>query len=89
MISLYVPPRILRGRLLRWGNSFGIRVTKAEADALSLKPGQNVELLVRSPADRIDLSSLPYFKDEPDVSDRHDELVAQASRRDLEKPRRR
>jgi antitoxin component of MazEF toxin-antitoxin module len=62
------------GRLLRWGNSFGIRLSKADVERLHLAPGQPVRILVEEDLPALDPRDLPRFDLGGDAADRHDEL---------------
>jgi antitoxin component of MazEF toxin-antitoxin module len=64
------------GRVLRWGNSYGIRVRKSDMERAGLKEGTDV-VAEMEVSDRVDLSHVRTFKgDRPDVSERHDEFYA-------------
>lgn len=63
------------GKLLRWGNSYGVRLSKADVERLGLKEGQEVAFEVAaSPNEKIDLSDMPSFHLGGDLSVRHDEV---------------
>ncbi len=75
---------IIEGKVLRWGNSYGIRIAKKELQAAGLKPGMKIRLRLEGPAGEIDVDSLfAFFSDEPDVSERHDEILGEARWREL------
>lgn len=62
-------------KILRWGNSFGIRLSKQEAQREGLAPGQEVDVEIRPrPVRKIDLSHLRKFDLGGDLSVRHDEF---------------
>lgn len=64
----------MRAKVLEWGNSYGIRITKADAERLGLEPGDEVLLEVTAkPGDEIDVSGLPSFK-LGGLADEHDEV---------------
>lgn len=67
-----------RRKLLAWGNGFGIRVTKADAERLGLHAGQEIDVHIAPASDEVDLSHLAFFDDGPDVSVRHDEELRRA-----------
>lgn len=49
-------------KILKWGNSYGVRITKADAERLGLEPGDEVLLEIKAkPGDEIDVSDLPSF----------------------------
>lgn len=63
------------GRLLRWGNSFGIRISKRDVEKLRLKEGQEVKIDIEAPkAGRIDLSWLTKYEGMADLAEHHDEV---------------
>lgn len=50
----------MRAKVLRWGNSYGIRIKKADAERLGLREGDEVVLDVKArPGQRVDVSKLP------------------------------
>lgn len=62
-------------KVLRWGNSFGLRISKAEAERMGLVEGQEVVVEVKvKPGQRIDLSHLHAFDLGGDLSVHHDEV---------------
>lgn len=77
MIELFMPSRMIRGRILKWGNSFGIRLSKKELAASGARPGQDVSVTFDTKPRRIDLSHWPTFDSgRSDVSKKHDEYFA-------------
>lgn len=62
-------------KVLRWGNSLGIRISKADAEREGLLPGQEVEVQVRPRVKKaaFDWSKAPSF-DLGGLADRHDEV---------------
>lgn len=76
----------------RWGNSLAIRIPAEEAEALGLKEGDKVKArLQKVPRGKVDLSGVPMWKDpegRTDISEKHDELVAEAIEANLERKRR-
>lgn len=55
---------VVHAKVLPWGGSVGIRISRAEADRLGLKPGQEIEFKVISPGDQgVDLSRIRTFRD--------------------------
>lgn len=62
-------------KLLRWGNSYGIRVSKADVEREGLREGQEFRILIRAkPGQKVDVSRLPAFDLGGDLSERHDEV---------------
>lgn len=62
------------GRLLRWGNSFGIRLSKADVERLHLVPGHDVRILVEEDLPPLDPLDVRKYDLGGDAADRHDEL---------------
>lgn len=59
---MYIPMVLtLRRRLSRWGNSYGIRVTKAEVARLGVQAGDEVELELFEPRTESELDRLALF----------------------------
>lgn len=74
---------VVEGRLLEWGNSYGIRIRAADVDELGLQPGQEVSVRLSPETDRVDVSDVPTFQGgRPDVSMRHDEILGEALHED-------
>lgn len=67
------------GRLERWGNDYGVRITQADFDRLGAKTRTELRLRVVGIAPRIDLSRLRTFESgTSDTSRRHDRVFADA-----------
>ena len=80
---------IVKGRILRWGNSYGIRLPKAELKKAGLSPGSEAVVRMAKKRTRVDLSDLPAFKGgKPDDSLQHDELLGRARLRALREKKR-
>lgn len=70
---------VVRGRILKWGNSYGIRLRRAEFKRAGLSPGSEAVVRLVKKSERVDLSGLPTFKGgQLDDALRHDELLARA-----------
>lgn len=85
-LALYMTSKevVLRGRILKWGNSYGIRLRRAELKRAGLSPGSDAVVRLAKKSERVDLSDLPTFKGgQPDDALRHDELLAAARLRSL------
>lgn len=77
---------IVQGRVLAWGNSYGIRIRKQDLERAGLKPGEQAVVRIEAKRDRIDVSQAPFFRGgRSDVSKRHDEYLGQARSRRLQK----
>lgn len=72
-----------RKRVLRWGNGYGIRLTKADMERLGIHEKQEVDVTLEPAAGRIDLSDFPFLRLGGDARARHDELAAEAAHADL------
>lgn len=63
----------LQGKILRWGNSLGIRLSREAAARLDLRPGDEVVVTVRSrPRKKVELPSWPSWA-LGGLAKRHDE----------------
>lgn len=63
------------GKVLKWGNSYGIRLSKEDVEGLGLREGQEVVVEVKTdPDERVDLSNLQTFSMGGDLSRKHDEV---------------
>lgn len=54
-------PIHVRRALTKWGNGWGLRLTKKEVEALGLKPGQPVEADLSTKAIRNPVEDLPSW----------------------------
>lgn len=52
----------LRRRLLKWGNGYGVRITKKEAMRLGLKPGSELDLEIRPITVKEEVDALPAYR---------------------------
>jgi hypothetical protein len=77
-----MPETILKGRLLRWGNSLGIRISKRDARRLKLRPGSDVIVRIEGEPSEIDLSVLPTLRGRGTEGRDHDKLLGQARRKE-------
>lgn len=72
-----------RRKILRWGNGYGIRLTKAEAERLGATQRTEVDVEVRPTHRGIDISSLTFLDLGGDLRRRHDDLAGPAADADL------
>lgn len=80
---LYIMYNAMIAKVLKWGNSYGIRISKKDAEDRGLKEGDEVVVEVRArEGQTIDLSDLPSFHFGGDLAERHDEAWADAVARD-------
>lgn len=64
----------MHAKILEWGNSYGIRLSKADAREMGLSPGDEVVVEVKTkPDEKIDVSGLPSFN-LGGLADEHDEV---------------
>lgn len=79
----------ITGRILDWGNSYGIRLKKADLERAGLKPGQEAAVRIEGNAAKIDLSHIrTYRSGRSDISERHDEYLGEAYWADYRKKQR-
>jgi len=62
-------------RVVAWGNSYGIRLTKAELASLGIVPGSEVEVKIKPTRKNIDWSKVATLDLGGDASIRHDEIL--------------
>lgn len=69
---------VVEGKVLAWGNSYGIRLKKADLDAAGIAPGSEVVIHIEKKPAKIDLSWVRTIKGgASDVSERHDEYLGE------------
>lgn len=74
---------IVKGKLLRWGNSVGVRIAKRDARRLKLREGSDVTVRIEATAGRIDLSVLPIVHGSGTEGAKHDEILGKARQKGL------
>jgi hypothetical protein len=62
-------------RVLRWGNSFGIRLTRKDLDRLGIQEDDEVDLSIEPCRPQVDWDKLPTLSLGGDASARHDEII--------------
>lgn len=66
-------------KVLRWGNSYGIRLSKEDAEREGLREGQEIVIEIKArEGGKIDLLDLPSFNLGGETPERHDEYIAEA-----------
>ncbi len=55
-------PVHLRRRLLKWGNGYGVRITKTEATRLGLRPGSELDMEIRPITAKEEVDALPTYR---------------------------
>ncbi len=68
-----------RRKILRWGNGYGIRLTKAEAERLGATEKTVVDVEIEAEPPRFDPTRFRFVPMGPDASRRHTELAAEAA----------
>jgi antitoxin component of MazEF toxin-antitoxin module len=62
-------------KVLRWGNSFGIRISADDARRHGLREGQEIVVELKAKAgQKVDLSHLETFEGPGNLSTTHDEV---------------
>ena len=63
------------GRVLKWGNSYGIRLSKADVERLGVRAGADVSVQMRPlEGKKVDISHIRFFHGDADLSERHDDF---------------
>lgn len=84
---LSVSEVVIEGKLLRWGNSYGVRIRKDDVEASGLQPGEQVVVRIEAEGEEIPLSGLPTFEGgRSDTARRHDALLGEARSGDRAEP---
>jgi hypothetical protein len=78
-----VAESIVRGRLLRWGNSVGVRISMRDARRLNLQVGADVTVRISSEPGKVDLSALPTFRGGGDAGEEHDRILGEGRKKEL------
>lgn len=78
----------VRAKLLEWGNSFGLRLSRQDVERLHLRLDTEVEVKVDVEPNKIRVEDLHSFDLGGDAADRHDEYFANSAEEDLRKRRR-
>ena len=77
-----MPRVMLRAKLLKWGNSYGVRISKSDVDRLGVRVGDELDVEVLPKRTRVDLSFLRTFRDGGAGAD-HDRILDDAAEEDL------
>jgi len=78
-----MPEAVVKGRLLRWGNSVGVRISKRDARWLRLREGADVIVRIESEPGEVDLSGLPTVHGRGNEGRTHDEILGKARKKEL------
>jgi len=74
---------LVEGRILEWGNSYGIRLKKADLERAGLAPGEDAVVRVARRQGKVDLKGVHTFRDDPDTAEHHDEHLARGRAADM------
>lgn len=74
---------VVKGRLLRWGNSVGVRISRRDARRLRLREGSDVTVRIQSEPSKVDLSVLPVFHGKGAEAVDHDKILGAARSKDV------
>ena len=60
-------------KIKKWGNSFGVRLTKKELEEYGLKEGDEIKVRIEKvkPRKEIDLSEIPTFSETDEKASEH------------------
>ncbi len=74
-----MPRIVLKTKILKWGNSYGFRVAKADFERAGLQVGQELEVDVLGRPGKVDVSHIATFHSgDPNGSRDHDEILYEA-----------
>lgn len=62
-------------KVLRWGNSYGLRISKHDVERLGLVPGTEVAVSLVTKDDTIDVPWFTFSSGHTDTSINHDEVL--------------
>ncbi len=62
-------------KLLRWGNSYGLRLSKRDMERLGAIEGQEITVHLVTADDRIELPFFTFSSGHSDTSTNHDEVL--------------
>lgn len=83
---------VLRGRLLKWGHSVGIRLRSKDARRLPANVGDEVTVRIEAQTSTIDPDRFQFYEDKQrdakTVSHRHDAILAEGRAAELRGRRR-
>lgn len=79
---------LVEGRILEWGNSFGIRLRRADLERAGLTPGTDAVIRISRRRGKVDLSHIRTFRSgRSDISERHDQYLAEGRLEELRRKR--
>jgi hypothetical protein len=68
-----MPGPVIKAKLLKWGNSYGLRIAKADVERLGLQVGDELDFSLAG-RHKVDISHIPSF-DLGGIGPRHDEIL--------------
>lgn len=68
----------IRGKVLQWGNSYAIRLSKPQARQAGLRPGMEVDVHLRPPTRPYPVADLPTFRPLRPARDEQDDAASGA-----------
>lgn len=72
--------KTVRGRYLRWGHSYGIRLRKKDAERLKVRPGTDVKVTLESEAEPLKPDDMMVVDGAAGDSLDHDRILAEGPR---------
>lgn len=75
---------VVKGRLLRWGNSVGVRISRRDVRRLRLREGSDVTLRIESKPSDVDLGPLPVFHGKGTEGKHHDQILGRGRSQDVD-----
>lgn len=70
---------VVEGKILRWGNSFGIRIRKGDLEDSGLQPDEEVLVRIERQPGELGLSGLPTFQSgQETTAERHDAILGES-----------
>ncbi|MHB8633784.1 MAG: AbrB/MazE/SpoVT family DNA-binding domain-containing protein [Thermoplasmatota archaeon] len=72
----------VKGKLLRWGNSFGLRLSRDDVQRLHLRPGAEVELKLEVSPSPDAQARVRTYRMGGKAADEHDQVFSAAAARE-------
>lgn len=77
----------VRAKLLKWGNSFGLRLSRQDVGRLHLRPGVEVEVKLDVAPSGFHVGRVRRYRLGGRAADEHDALFEAAAKGEAERPR--
>lgn len=68
----------MRAKLLEWGNSYGIRLSRDDVQRFGLRPNHEVRIRLEINSELLRVKDLPSF-DLQGAADHHDDIFAESA----------